>query len=575
MRPDGAQCWVDAKGRAQYDASGQVLGMFGVVQDITERKHAEQALQESEAIARARADELEALMQITPVAIWIAHDPNCHYMSANKTAYDLMRAAPGSVTTATPADGSYPLQFKQHRNGQEVAPHDLPMQRAARTGQEIQDELEFVFEDGTVRFIYGKAVPLRNETGDVRGVIGAFVDITERKHSEREREQLLAGERAARQEAQAANRIKDEFLAVLSHELRSPLNPILGWTKLLQTRKFDEQATQQALLTIERNAKLQTQLIDDLLDVSRILRGKMDLNVYPVNLVAVIDAASETVRLAAEAKGIEIQKRLAPDVGQVSGDSNRLQQVVWNLVSNAVKFTPSGGRVEIHLERVDGYAQIQVKDTGKGIKSEFLPHVFEYFRQEDGKTTRTFGGLGLGLAIVRHLVELHGGTVQAESPGEGQGATFAVRLPLIAIAKEIAQDDTPSIATSPLNQLQILVVDDIADMRDLLVMILEHYGATVRVAASAAEALIAIEQFKPDLLISDIGMSDIDGYMLLRQVRQLPSERGGLVPAIALTAYASEFDQQQALTAGFQKHISKPVEPEELVKAITALLVEK
>jgi CheY-like chemotaxis protein len=311
------------------------------------------------------------------------------------------------------------------------------------------------------------------------------------------------------------------------------------------------------------------------LDVSRILRGKIDLKVYPVNLVAVIDAALETVRLAAEAKGIEIQTRLAPDVGQVSGDAGRLQQVVLNLVSNAVKFTPSGGRVEIRLERVGRDAQIQVIDTGKGIKPEFLPHVFEYFRQEDGKTTRNFGGLGLGLAIVRHLVELHGGTVQAESPGEGQGATFAVRLPLIAIAKEITQDDTPPIATSRLNRLQILVVDDVADMRELLATILEHYGATVRVAASAAEALIAIEQFKPDLLISDIGMSDIDGYMLLRQVRQLPPERGGLVPAIALTAYASEFDYQQALTAGFQKHIPKPVEPEELVKAITALLVEK
>ncbi|HEY9729358.1 MAG TPA: PAS domain S-box protein, partial [Chroococcales cyanobacterium] len=575
IRPDGVQCWVCAKGRAQYDASGQVLGMFGVVQDITDRKYAEQALQESEAIARARADELEAFMHITPVALWIAHDPNCHHMSANQTAYDLMRTAPGSVATATPADGSYPLPFKQRRNGQEVAPHDLPMQRAARTGQEVKDELEFVFEDGTVRFIYGNAVPLRNEIGDVRGVIGAFVDITERKQAEREREQLLARERTAREEAQAANQIKDEFLAVLSHELRSPLNPILGWTKLLQTRKFDEQATQRALSTIERNAKLQTQLIDDLLDVSRILRGKIDLKVYPVNLAGVIDAALETVRLAAEAKGIEIQTRLAPDVGQVSGDAGRLQQVVLNLVSNAVKFTPSGGRVEIRLERVGRDAQIQVIDTGKGIKPEFLPHVFEYFRQEDGKTTRNFGGLGLGLAIVRHLVELHGGTVQAESPGEGQGATFAVRLPLIAIAKEITQDDTPPIATSRLNRLQILVVDDVADMRELLATILEHYGATVRVAASAAEALIAIEQFKPDLLISDIGMSDIDGYMLLRQVRQLPPERGGLVPAIALTAYASEFDYQQALTAGFQKHIPKPVEPEELVKAITALLVEK
>jgi PAS domain S-box-containing protein len=281
--------------------------------DISDRKQAERALQESEAIARARAEELERLMEINPAALWIAHDPNCHHMTANQTAYELMRMKPGSVTTATPANGSYPFRFKQHRNGQEVPLQDLPMQKAIKTGQEILDEMEFVFEDGTVRYIYGRAVPLRNELGNIRGAIGAFIDITERKQAEQEREQLLKREQAARADseaarsaAEAANRIKDEFLAVLSHELRSPLNPILGWSRLLQTKKFDAARTTQALATIERNAKLQAELIEDLLDVSRILRGKLSLNVAPVALTSTIQAAMETVRLAAEAKSIQM-----------------------------------------------------------------------------------------------------------------------------------------------------------------------------------------------------------------------------------------------------------------------------
>ena len=398
------------------------------------------------------------------------------------------------------------------------------------------------------------------------------------------RSQLYEAEQQARADAETANRIKDEFLAVLSHELRSPLNPILGWTRLLRTRKFDEQATNRALETIERNALLQTQLIEDLLDVSRILRGKMMLNVAPVNLATTIEAALETVQLAAEAKGIQIQTIFPPNVGLVSGDSARLQQVIWNLLSNAVKFTPKGGRVEVRVEQNASTAQIVVSDTGKGIAPEFLPYVFDYFRQEDGKTTRQFGGLGLGLAIVRHFVELHGGTVQASSSGEGKGATFAVKLPLSRNDGERINDETDldssSLILHPvLDQLRILVVDDEADMRELVATILEQYTKQVRVAASAAEALTILEQFKPDVLISDIGMPDMDGYMLMRQVRGLAPEQGGLIralseampKAIALTAYAGEINQQQALAAGFQMHLSKPVEPAELVKAIVTL----
>ncbi|MCC5629280.1 PAS domain S-box protein [Nostoc sphaeroides CHAB 2801] len=391
------------------------------------------------------------------------------------------------------------------------------------------------------------------------------------------RAQLYEAEKTARAQAETANRIKDEFLAVLSHELRTPLNPILGWAKLLRTRKFDEATRIRALETIERNAKLQTQLIGDLLDVSRILQGKVRLNLYAVDLKVAIAAALETVRLAAEAKSIEIKTVLSNDIGKVLGDSDRLQQVMWNLLSNAVKFTPTEGRVEVRLEQIGLEAQIQVIDTGKGIMLEFLPYVFDYFRQADAKTTRIFGGLGLGLAIVRHLVELHGGTVQAESLGEGLGATFTVRLPLLknselrvssgeASQAEVSTDDTL------LAGVEILLVDDQADVREFFSFALEQYGATVTLAESASEALEILMQSKPDILLSDIGMPVMDGYMLLREVRKLPPEQGGQIPAIALTAYAGEINYNQAMAAGFQKHLPKPVDPVDLASAIVNLI---
>ncbi|MFB2970432.1 ATP-binding protein [Aerosakkonema sp. BLCC-F183] len=411
---------------------------------------------------------------------------------------------------------------------------------------------------------------------------------------ERQLAENLAQAEAAREEAEAANRIKDEFLAVLSHELRTPLNPILGWSKLLRSGRLDAAKTAYALETIERNAKLQTQLIEDLLDVSRILRGKLNLNMAPVDLGWTINAALETVRLAAQAKSIQIQVSLDSTTGKVLGDSGRLQQVVWNLVSNAVKFTPEKGRVEVRLQQVEedksdrknasssslslhSYAQITVSDTGKGISPEFLPHVFEYFRQADSSTTRMFGGLGLGLAIVRHLVELHGGTVRADSPGEGQGATFTVELPLIENS-ELAQEKSElldysslSIADCPLAKLRVLLVDDEEDARDVVAFILRQAGAIVITAQSAIEALEVFSRSSVNVVVSDIGMAKMDGYMLIRQIRTMPPEQGGQVPAIALTAYAGEIDQQQAIAAGFQRHIPKPVEPEELVKAIVNL----
>ncbi|AVH71201.1 hybrid sensor histidine kinase/response regulator [Nostoc sp. 'Lobaria pulmonaria (5183) cyanobiont'] len=430
--------------------------------------------------------------------------------------------------------------------------------------------------------------PVLDEHGTLTGAVFTLSNITERKRAsallqeQNDRlNQLMISLQQQTEQAQQANRIKDEFLAVLSHELRSPLNPILGWARILQKGHQDAAKTQYALETIERNAKLQAQLIEDLLDVSRILQGKLSLNTVPVGLTFTIKAALETVRLAAEAKSIQIQTIFEPNVGQVLGDSGRLQQVIWNLLSNAIKFTSQGGRVEVRLESIKDevdthpaeYTQITISDTGRGISGDFLPYVFDYFRQADGTTTRKFGGLGLGLAIVRNLVELHGGTVQAASPGEGQGAVFTVKLPLIAASK-LNQDNTGDRDRSDfnLNGLQALLVDDDKDSREFIAFVLEQYGAQVTEADSADDALSNLGQAKFDLLISDIGMPDMDGYTLIRQIRKQSPDRGGEIPAIALTAYAAETDRQQALAAGFQQHISKPIELEVLIQAILTIV---
>ncbi|MEH2281419.1 MAG: response regulator [Nostoc sp.] len=433
-------------------------------------------------------------------------------------------------------------------------------------------------QDGSYIWTLISATAILNEQSDCLGAIAMLTDITDRKRTESERDRLLQLEQRARAEAEAANRIKDEFLAVLSHELRSPLNPILGWAKLLQSGKFDQPSLNKALKTIERNAKLQAQLIEDLLDVSRILQGKLNLNMIPVDLVSTIEAAMETVHLAAEAKTIAIQTMLDPSVGKVLGDSARLQQVFWNLLSNAVKFTETGGKVNVRLERIDAEAQITVSDTGKGIHPDFLPYMFDYFRQGDSTTTRRFGGLGLGLAIARHLIEMHGGTVWAESPGEEQGAIFTVKLPLVKDGATINDDTKTDSATavfpsSPLMGLQVLIVDDNDDTREFFSFVLEQFGAIVTAVASGDEALQALTLSKPDILLSDIGMPEMNGYMLMQQVRTLEAELGvKQIPAIALTAYAGEINQQYALKAGFQQHIVKPVAPEELLIAISNLV---
>jgi len=381
--------------------------------------------------------------------------------------------------------------------------------------------------------------------------------------------------------AEQATRAKDEFLAVVSHELRTPLNAILGWAGLLRAGKLDPLAVKQALETIERNAKSQAKLIEDLLDFSRIISGKLRLDVGPVEITSVIETAIDVVRPAADAKGIRLQLILDPNAGPVPGDAERLQQIMWNLLSNAIKFTPKGGRVQVRLGRINSHVEIAVSDSGQGISQDFLPFVFERFLQADNTTTRRHGGVGLGLAITRHLAELHGGTISADSAGEGQGATFTLKLPLFSVYE--SADDLPvtgeqpqprnrpdeQLATLPrLDGLRVLVVDDESDARHLLTTVLSQRGAQVTAVATVNDALDKLKLMKPHLLLSDIEMPDEDGYSLIRRVRSLTRNQGGLTPAIALTAHARFSDRMLALSAGFQMHLPKPVEPAELVTVI-------
>ncbi len=399
--------------------------------------------------------------------------------------------------------------------------------------------------------------------------------VAELKRSEEARGQLLEREQRARAEAESANRIKDEFLATLSHELRTPLTALLGWANLLRGPGITEAMLQHGLESIERNARVQTQLIDDLLDVSRIISGKLSLDVRPVEISPVIEAAISVVRPAADAKSITLTYQQDFGIGTISGDAARLQQIVWNLLSNAVKFTPEGGRIEVYLEAIDSHAKLTVKDSGQGISPEFLPQVFDRFRQADSSTTRGHGGLGLGLAIVRHLVELHGGSVAVESKGIDQGTTFSVTFPLLAakfesavMAQELKDGGDFS---SALNGLRVLVVDDEADARLIISTLIARTGAEVKACQSAREALEVLEQWHPDVLMSDIAMPGEDGYSLINKVRALPAERGGHVPAAAFTAYAREEDRKRALAAGYQIHLAKPVSSGQLVETIAHL----
>ncbi len=702
LRLDGSSVDVEVAAIA-FSYNGQPAAQ-AVVRDITQRKRAEEVLRESKEHFRLLVEGVQ------DYAIFML-DPNGQVISWNPGAERILGYQAPEILRQPFSCLFTPADIQQGEPQKEL-------HRALTTGRS-EDERWHVRKDGSRFWAAGIITPLQD--GSCRGFAKVMRDITERKLAESEREQLLEREQVARAQAEAANQMKDEFLATLSHELRTPLNAILGWARLLRTRKFDQPTVTQALETIERNAKSQAQLVEDLLDVSRIVQGKLQLNLSTCDLLPVVKAAIEAVHPLADAQAIslgfkvrptsdsgpdrstdfglentgEAQETIKPDKSTVNptpqrgpriqnpkfcvlGDSNRLQQVIWNLLSNAIKFTPAGGQIEVRLsvssdqaesdkfsvgagvapeeplrERpallvpvgsgsselalpstqnsnapvtsfrgagtpTQNYAQIQVSDTGKGISPDFLPYVFERFRQFDSTSTRVHGGIGLGLAIVRQLVELHGGTVKAESAGEGQGAQFTVSLPLTTtLSPEDGSSDSSPVETGPLllscdghsaelstpldettkqplektsrqasmpdqdkelhhsstlQGLHVLVVDDEADARKLLSTVLDRFGGKTTTVASAREAMAAIEDLKPDVLVSDIGMPGEDGYALIGKLRALETERGRRqLPAIALTAYASEKDCQRALAAGFHRYLPKPVELADLVAMITDL----
>ena len=469
-------------------------------------------------------------------------------------------------------------------------PDDLPrvQQAIAATverGAPYEIEFRVVHPDGSVRWAASRARLLRDADGRPRALNGVDMDITEQKEIEARREALLAAEQAARAEAERLGRMKDEFLATLSHELRTPLNAILGWIGILQGRMGDEALQRKALGVIDRNAHLQAQLIEDLLDMNRILSGKLRLSPRPTSLASVAQAAVETVKPMADAKGVELEIDLHPGSGVVYGDPDRLQQIAWNMLSNAIKFTARGGVVRVALANEGEAFTLAVSDTGLGIASEFLPHVFERFRQADATAARRHGGLGLGLAIVRQIAELHGGTARVASEGLGQGSTFTLVLPSLEDSAPEGAALPPSgerahLSTAPpsdelpalmLTGIRVLVVDDQPDTREFLERLLVERGALVTLAASAAEALAHLEIAVPDVLVADIGMPDVDGYELIRRVRRRERARGGAVPAAALTAFAREEDRERALAAGYEEHVPKPVTPSALFAVVARL----
>jgi PAS domain S-box-containing protein len=528
---------------------------FVLVHDVTENKKAETALRISEDRYRDLVDNSHELI--------CTHDLEGRVLSVNPWAARVLGYPQNSLVGINIRDGLLP----EYRDKFDEYLHTVKTEGSARGVMKVRTAT------GEIR-LWEYYNTLRTEGVEKPIVRGMAHDATERR-------QALKREKEARLEAEAANRVKDEFLSTLSHELRTPLTAIMGWADLLLHGDIEPEKQPQAIETIFRNANSQCQLINDLLEVSRIITGKLRLEFVACELNSVIEAAAESIRPTAEAKGVRLQVLLEPNVGFVFGDRERLQQIVWNLLSNGVKFTSKGGMVQITLQRSNSHVEIAVSDTGVGIKSDFLPHVFDRFRQADGSTTRTYGGLGLGLAIVRHLVELHGGTAWAESAGENQGSKFTVRLPAMTaydqtVAEEfrkpaIAETEVRDQQLASLDSLRVLVVDDEFDARSLLSMMLERCGAKVVAVSSAREGLESIENWKPDVLIADIGMPVEDGYGLIRKVRALPKERGGHTPALALTAYARTEDRVRALSEGYQVHLAKPVDRFELAAAVASL----
>ncbi|MDQ2936743.1 MAG: PAS domain S-box protein [Acidobacteriota bacterium] len=586
-----------------YREHGMFIHTRCFTQDITERKRTESRLALQYAVTQILSNSnhfVESAQKILKAAckgldwevgaLWkvdrerqlLRFVDSCHATAIETPEFDrLMQTStfakgqglPGRIwASARPAwienvveDTNFPRAAAAARDGLHGA-FGFPI----LTGSEVWGVIEFFSPE-----IREADQELLMMAAGVGGQIGQF---NERKRAEEASAELFHREREARAEAEKANRLKDEFLATLSHELRTPLNAVIGWSRMLSSSRLDPDGSKHALEVIERNAWAQKQIIEDILDVSRVITGKLQLNLNPVDLVTVVDAALDAVRPAIEAKEIKIETIIDASLRMISGDADRLQQVIWNLLSNAAKFTPTGGSVEISVNQTTAHVQIQVKDSGPGIDPTFLPHVFERFRQADGSTTRTHGGLGLGLAIVRHLVELHGGTITVGNRENSQGAIFTIQLPLpsgelrpetLARAASVFRESQSEVPT--LEGLRILVVDDETDALDLIGVELAQHGAMVKHVGNAADALTALEQSEFDLLISDIGMPNTDGYDLIRQIRQQEEGKNRKIPAVALTAYARVQDRMQAIMAGFSTHIAKPVEVNELVTVVASL----
>jgi PAS domain S-box-containing protein len=596
--------WIATRGQALFDSEGGSVRVIGTNLDITARKRAEAVQTRAARYATLRADVGTALAagdSVRTVARACAEAVVRYLDLAFARIWTLdeatqvleLRASAGLYTHVDGPHGHVPVgHLKIGLVAQERTPyatndvaHDPRVGDKAWAAREgMVAFVGFPLQVGPRLIGVIAAFARRALADDEVAALGAIADAValgvERRWTEDERQLLLASEQRARAAAEEANELKDQFLATVSHELRTPLNAMLGWTRMLRSGSVPVEKRAHGLATIERNALAQAQLIEDLLDVSRILSGKLRLDVAPVDLAAVVLAALDVVRPAAEAKALRLQPTLDPRAGPIVGDAARLQQVVWNLLSNAVKFTSKGGRIQVRLERVDSSIELVVTDTGQGIDEAFLPHVFDRFRQADGTTTRAHGGLGLGLSIVRQLVELHGGTIRALSQGVGLGATFVVRLPLAALqTTEIARRlSHPTLGALPemecppgVEGLRVLAVDDEPDARDLLVAVLESCGAVVTTAGSVPEALAAFAKHRPDMVLSDVGMPDADGYALISALRALPDEAGGRTPVVALTAYARPEDRKRALRAGFNMHIAKPIDPAELLDVVASL----
>jgi PAS domain S-box-containing protein len=559
---DGTERPIDDSAAPIRDDDGQIIGVVLVFHDIAGRTQAEQARAHLAAIVESSDDAIISKNLYSIITSW------------NKGAeklfgYTATEAIGQSITMLMPPQyvNEEPQILEKIRRGEIIDHYETVRQR----------------KDGTTLDISLTVSPIRDEAGNIIGASKIARDITGQKRAQAEREQLLASEQEARRQSEAANRMKDEFLATVSHELRTPLNAMLGWSRLLSGGSLDHETAARGLKSIEQNAKAQSQLIEDLLDVSRIISGKFRLKAQPLEIALVIEAAIDSVRPTADAKGVRLQVVLDPDAGPVSGDAGRLQQVVWNLLANAIKFTPKEGRVQVRLTQINSHIELEVSDTGQGIACEFLPYVFDRFRQADGSISRPHGGLGLGLAIVRHIVELHGGSVIADSPGKDQGATFTIRLPLmVAHTKARSEgrahprvDDEVALhfqSSRTLDGVKILIVDDEPESLLLLSTMLTQSGAYIKTAASAEEGFTQVKEWKPDVIVSDIGLPGEDGYSFMKRVKTWTRQAGVWIPAVALTAYARTEDRMKALASGYQIHVPKPVEPAELITVLVSLV---